>query len=117
MGSGAPRSRPALEVLGEPEPPAAAAEPAEPRVFARAFLAVSLLLLLALAALSVQTRRVGELRDRVQALGGELATARDELVAHEARLGQARGLVDDLEGRLEELRALLSREPGPEEAL
>ena len=116
MGSGAPRSRPALEVVGEPGRPAPEAEPAEPGVFARAFLAVSLLLL-ALAALSVQTRRVEELRGRVEALGGELGAARDELAVHEQRLGRARGLLDDLDGRLEELRTLLAREPGPEEAL
>ena len=89
----------------------------EPRVFARAFLVVSLLLLLALAGLSIQTRRVGELRGRVEALGGELGAARDELAAHETRLGRARGLMDDLEGRLDELRALLSGVPAPEEAL
>jgi hypothetical protein len=88
VGSEASRSRPTLEVVGDPAGP----QPEEPRIWLRAFMAVGVLLLLALLA--------------------ELGSARDELAAHEARLGRARDLVDDLGGRLQELRTLLAPEPG-----
>jgi Tfp pilus assembly protein PilN len=106
--SEASRPRPALEVVEDPAGP----QPEEPRIWLRAFMAVAVLLLLALLALGVQTRRVGELEGRVEALEAELGSARDELAAHEARLGRARDLVDDLGGRLQELRTLLAPEPG-----
>jgi hypothetical protein len=112
VGSGAPQPRPPLELVGEPSAPG----PEEPHLWPRAFLAAAVLLLLALLVLGVQTRRVGELGDRVETLTAELGAAQDQLAAHEARLGQARDLVDDLDGRLEELRGLLAPEPGPEEA-
>jgi Tfp pilus assembly protein PilN len=116
VGSEAPHPRPALEVVTEPGEP----QVEEPRIWLRAFLAVGVLLLLALLALGVQTRRIGELEGRVEALGAELGSARDELAAHEDRLDRARGLLDDLGGRLQELRTLLAPAPaagGPEETL
>jgi hypothetical protein len=70
-------------------------------------------LVLALLALGVQARQVDQLEAQVTALTRELGTAQEALEAYESHLGQVRGLVGDLENRLQELRELVSRDPSP----
>jgi hypothetical protein len=112
-----------LEVVEGAAPEASAPRPAsgEPQSSRRSFRLLVALLLLAALALVVQTRRVGQLEGRVEGLGSDLASARQEIEAYQGQIGQVRGLVDDLGTRLEELRGLLGQDPvaaeAPEEAL
>ena len=110
-------AKPKLVAVPPPSEDAQApSRPARPGLGAVWWLAA--LLVIAVVALAVQTRQVDDLESQVAGLGAELestrsdlAGARADLSAYEARFDQVRDSVADLQARLESLGALVTADP------
>ena len=104
MPPDAPEPKPRLELVGGEGPgraaPAGRPAPGAGRSARRLAPILGALLALAALALFVQTRRAAE-----------LASAREELAAYRGQMGRVRALMDGLAARVEELRALVARDP------
>ncbi len=72
---------------------------------------IAVVLVIAIAGVGIQSRRVAELTGQVENLEVELTSARAALTAYQARADEIRSSVGDLQFQLDALEELVSRDP------
>jgi len=78
-----------------------------------AFWLLALILIIAVAIVAVQTRRLDQLSTRVETLETELSAAHGALRGYEGRFGEIRESVGNLRAQLGELEGLVEQPPPP----
>jgi len=78
-----------------------------------AFWLLALILIIAVAIVAVQTRKLDQLSTRVETLETELSAAHGALRGYEGRFGEIRESVGNLRAQLGELEGLVEQPPPP----